>query len=200
MTERARCLIVDERPVVRVGVRGMLDERYEIEEATDGSDAIELADVNNFDVAIVDMQRPAAGPGTLSGSATIRALRKVRPDLAIVAHGNSPERHIVAEAVAAGASAYVMKSSPPEELGRAVDAALESETFIDPAAGRRTITKRQCQILQLMADGDSTARIAKRLGLSTETVRTHSKNLLARLGARDRAHAVAIGFRNALIE
>jgi DNA-binding NarL/FixJ family response regulator len=200
-------LIVDERPVVRVGVREMLDERYEIEEATDGSDAIELADVNNFDVAIVDMQRPAAEPGTLSGPATIRALLKARPGLAIVAHGDRPERHIVSEAVAAGATAYVMKSSPPEELGRAVNAALESETFIDPAAGvdgrgagRGPITKRQRQILQLMAGGESTARIATRLGLSSETVKTHTKHLLARLGARDRAHAVAIGFRNALIE
>jgi DNA-binding NarL/FixJ family response regulator len=153
------------------------------------------------------MQRPASPPGTLSGPATIRALLKTRPGLGIVAHGDRPERHIVAEAVAAGANAYVMKSSSREELGRAVDAALESETFIDPAAattglagGRRPITKRQRQILQLTADGESTARIAKRLGLSSETVKTHTKHLLARLGARDRAHAVAIGLRNALIE
>ncbi len=68
-----------------------------------------------------------------------------------------------------------------------------------PEAGLR-LTRRQRQIIQLYADGQSTARVAKRLGLSAETVRTHTKAILARLGAQDRAHAVAIALRSSLIE
>jgi DNA-binding CsgD family transcriptional regulator len=87
-----------------------------------------------------------------------------------------------------------------------VEAAADAETFIDPAAGARrpragqTLTKRQRQILQMFADGDSTAKVARRLGLSAETVKTHTKQLRWRLRAHDRAHAVAIGIRNSLID
>jgi DNA-binding NarL/FixJ family response regulator len=203
-----RCLVIDGQPVVRLGVRLLLGERYEVEEIGSGKDALQLlTDVGDFDVAIVDMRVPAdAAPGSLSGAATIRALLKAQPGLGIVAHGARPERHLAREAIAAGATAYVSKSSPPAELSRAVEAAAESETFVDPAVpvgrsvGRPTVTKRQREILQLIADGYSTARVAKRLGLSSETVKTHNKQLLARLEARDRAHAVAIGLRNSLID
>jgi DNA-binding NarL/FixJ family response regulator len=136
--------------------------------------------------------------------AAIRALRQAQPGLGIVAHGPEAQHHAATEAIKAGATAYVVKSSSVEELNRAVDAALEAERFVDPAAGRprrgSAITRRQRQILQLYADGQSTAHVAKRLGLSAETVRTHTKAILARLGARDRAHAVAIALRSSLIE
>jgi DNA-binding NarL/FixJ family response regulator len=115
---------------------------------------------------------------------------------------------VAAEAMRAGARAYVSKSSPASELSRAVDAAAgDAETFVDPAAdpsgvaaSAPILTRRQRQILQLFADGNSTDRAAKSLGLSPETVRTHTKAVLARLKARDRAHAVAIAFRGSLIE
>lgn len=208
MSEAHRCLLIDDHPTLRLGVRQLLAERYEIEEADSGDEALQLlTDVGDFDVAIVDM-RAAGNPSTasLSGPHTIRALLKAQPGLGIVAHGDRSERHLVAEAFAAGANAYVVKSSPPEELDRAVRAAAEAETFVDPAAGvsrppgRRSITRRQREILQLFADGNSTTQVARRLGLSTETVKTHTKQLLARLKARDRAQAVAIGLRNSLIE
>lgn len=203
MNEERRCLVVDDHPVVRLGVRELLEDRYEVDEAPDGEGALQmLTDVGDFDVAIVDVAPPRE-TGGLSGTAAIRALLKARPGLGIVAHGERPERYLAAEAMRAGARAYVAKSSPPRELSRAVEAAAEAETFIDPAAESRkspALTRRQRQILQLCADGKSTIQIAKRLGLSAETVRVHSKGILARLGARDRAHAVAIGFRNSLIE
>jgi DNA-binding NarL/FixJ family response regulator len=142
----------------------------------------------------------------LWGAATIRALLKAQPGLGIVAHGDRPERHLVGEAIAAGANAFVAKSSEPDKLSRAVEAAADSETFIDPAAGGRqpragqSLTKRQRQILQMFADGNSTTQVARKLGLGAETVKTHTKQLLSRLRARDRAHAVAIGLRNSLID
>jgi DNA-binding NarL/FixJ family response regulator len=205
---RRRCLVIDDRPVVRLGVRHILDGHFEVDEADDGDDALQLlSDVGDFDVAVVDMRR-AGDEETLSGTDAIRALLKAHPGLEIVALGERPERHVAAEAIRAGARAFVAKSSPPRRLSRAIEAALESETFIDPAASgegdrkgsRAGLTKRQREILQLFADGQSTAQTAHRLGLSTETIRTHTKAILARLDARDRAHAVAIAMRTHLID
>jgi DNA-binding NarL/FixJ family response regulator len=202
-----RCLVIDPQPTVRLGVRGLLCSRYKIEEAADWRGGLELLDsTGNFDVAVVDMNRSdASGVNERPGTTAIRALRKAQPGLGIVAHGLRPERHAAAEAIEAGATAFVAKSSPPQNLEQAVDAAAESETFVDPAAGSGRgagplLTRRQREILQLYADGQPTAAVANTLGLSAETVRTHTKGLLARLHARDRAHAVAIGLRNSLIQ
>jgi DNA-binding NarL/FixJ family response regulator len=190
-----------------LGVRRVLGSRYEVEEAQDGRTALELiTDVGGFDVAIVDLGRSLTTEDQLNGHGTIRELRKAQAGLGIVAHGARPERHAAAEALAAGATAYVAKSSPPDALSRAVDAAAEAETFVDPAASGKggksspRLTRRQREILQMIADGYSTSSTAKRLGLSAETVRTHTKAVLARLNARDRAHAVAVGIRSSLID
>jgi DNA-binding NarL/FixJ family response regulator len=207
--EERRCLVVDDHPVVRIGLRGVLEDRYEVEEAEDGSGALQmLTDFGEFDVAVIDLGRSTDSDGEpLSGTAAIKALRRARPALGIVAHGHRPERHAAAEAIDAGATAYVAKSSPADALNQAVDAAADAETFVDPAASERpngrngrSLTRRQRQILQLIADGNSTPQAAKRLGLSSETIRTHTKAVLARLGARDRAHAVAIALRNSVID
>lgn len=205
MNDERRCLIIDGHPTTRLGVRGLLADRYEVEEVENGRGALELlTTLGDFDVAIVELAgSPEAVDRGLNGIRAIRALRKARPGLGIVAHGSRPERHVVAEAMHAGATAFVAKSSPCESLAQAVDAAAESEQFVDPAATQPNgngLTRRQREILQLYADGCSTEDVAKRLGRSTETVRTHIKAVFARLEARDRAHAVAIGLRNSLIE
>ena len=160
---------------------------------------------SDFDVAIVELRPANGGRESLSGMQAIRALRKASPRLGIVAHGARPQRHSASEAIDAGALAYVAKSSDPKHLRRAVDAAAEAETFVDPAARRKEngalrLTRRQREILQLYANGLSTEKAAKRLGLSTETVRTHTKAVLQRLEARDRTHAVAIGLRSSIID
>jgi two-component system NarL family response regulator len=203
-TDERRCLVIDEQPTVRLGVRRLLAERYEVEEAPDSRTALDLIDsIGDFDVAIVEFA-PIAPAHGLAGVRAIRALRKARPGLGLVAHGARAERRVASEAIDAGAIAYVAKSSPTDALARAVEAAVDAERFVDPAAPPAKpdggLTRRQRQILQLYADGLATGEAAKRLGLSTETVRTHTKGALARLGARDRAHAVAIALRNAAIE
>ena len=208
MNEDRRCLVIDSHPALRLGVREALADRYEVEEAEDGSGALELlTSVGDFDVAIVDLARGGNGRDAddLSGTGTIRALRKAQPGIGIVAHGPQAQHHAATEAIHAGATAYVVKSSPVEALSKAVDAAAESERFVDPAAGerprgRRAITRRQRQILQTIADGHSTSATAKRHGVSAETVRSHTKAILARLGAGDRAQAVAIALRRSLID
>lgn len=202
MSEEHRCLVVDSHPTMRMGVRDLLSDRFDVEEVDDGHAALEALTADDFDVVIVDIH-PDGPPTRLRGTAAIKELRRARPGVPIVAHGRRAERHAAAQAIDAGASAYVIKSSPPEALFAAVNAATDEECFVDPAAGssrHRAITRRQREILQLIADGRSTARAAKTLGLSAETVRTHTKALLSRLGARDRAHAVAIALRHGLIE
>jgi two-component system, NarL family, response regulator len=191
---------------VRLGVRNALEDRFEVEELATRAEAVELVrDVGGFDVAIVDMRNNQPGEnGQLGPRDAIRAMRRVEPTLGIVAHGERPERHLANTAIQAGAGAYVSRTADTELLQRAVDAALDQEDFIDPAvppAGSRgKLTRRQREILQLLADGESTTVAARQLGLSEETIKTHTKNLLARLGARNRTHAVAIAIRESLIE
>jgi DNA-binding NarL/FixJ family response regulator len=206
VNEERRCLIIDGHPTIRLGVRRLLADRYEVEEAEDGRAALDLIEtIGEFDVAVVELKPPApVSRNRLTGIKAIRALRKARPGLGIVAHAAKPEHVVAADALDAGATTFVAKSSPCEALADAIDAAAESEPYVDPAAKRANgsggLTRRQREILQLYADGLSTERVAQRLDRSTETVRTHTKAALSRLGARDRAHAVAIGLRNSLIE
>jgi DNA-binding NarL/FixJ family response regulator len=104
----------------------------------------------------------------------------------------------------AGATAYVARTASAEALREAVSAALTQKSFVDPAVppkgSRGKLTQRQRQILQLMANGESTAAASRELGLSEETIKTHTKNVLARLEARNRTHAVAIALRESLID
>lgn len=203
MNEERRCLVIDEHPILRAGVRGLLGDRFAIEEATHGDDALELlTSLGGFDVAIVEV-RTNGEADPLRGIPAIRALRKASPGLPIVAHAARPEPQAATEAMDAGAAAFVAKSSPPDSLTRAVDAAVAAESFVDPAMernGKVPLTRRQREILQLYADGHSTAEVSARLGLSLETVRTHTKALLSRLHTRDRAHAVAVALRAGLID
>lgn len=204
--EPANCLVVDPHPLVRLGVRKALDGEFEVEESESRVEAIDLVrDVGSIDVAIIDLKRRAdEADGGLGATETIRELQKTAPVMGIVAHGDQPDRHLATTAMAAGASAYVSRTASAEEMVRAVRAAVEQEPFVDPAVpprgSRGKLTRRQREILQMLADGGSTANAAGRLGLSEETVKTHTKYALARLGARNRTHAVAIALRECLID
>lgn len=204
--ERAQCLVIDSHPLVRRGVREALGGGFDVHESSSRNEALDLVrDIGSIDVAIVDLRRsPEERNGELSGDAAIRALLRTEPALAIVAHGERAERHIASAAFQAGATAYLSRSAGPQELRQAVDAALAQERFVDPdvppKGSRGKLTRRQRQILQLLADGGSTTLAARQLDLSEETVKTHMKNALARLSARNRTHAVAIALRESLIE
>jgi DNA-binding NarL/FixJ family response regulator len=206
VSEVPRCLVVEPQPLVRLGMRRVLDDRYEVEELTSREEAVDLVrSIGDFDVVLVDIRSRVGGSTEeLTGSDAIRELRKAEPALGIVAHGDRAERHLVTQALSAGASAYVSRGAGPDELRSAVAAAVEQERFVDPAVplpgSRGRLTRRQRQILQLLANGGSTTIAAEELQVSEETVRTHTKNILARLEARNRAHAVAIGLRESLIE
>ena len=204
-SERPHCLVIDPHPLVRLGVRDALGGDFEVHESHSREDAVGLIrDVGSIDVAIVDLRRRSDVDGALDGGEAIRTLRQAEPSLGIVAHGDRAERHIATAALQAGAMAYVSRMAAAEALLEAVRAALAHERFIDPAVppkgSRGKLTRRQRQILQLLANGESTTVAARELDLSEETVKTHTKNAVARLGARNRTHAVAIALRESLIE
>ena len=200
-----RCLIVDDHPVVRQGIRALLERELSDVEVTDAptpEEAIESAGSDSPDVVIIDPRRAAGEVEQVVGG-LIRRLHS-----AIVVFTSNGGARLLAEALKAGVKGYVRKDSPPEDLVRAIRAARSGDFYVDPALsstivvgeGDRTLTSRQREILQMLADGMQTEAVAKRLGLSTETVRTHTKRILAKLHADTRTQAVAIAIRNGLIE
>lgn len=198
--------MIDHHPLVRLGVRGVLEDRFEVHETASREEALDLVrDIDDFDIAIIDMRpwRNGTDPA-LDAHETIRAMHRSSPSLGIVAHGDRAHRHTANAALQAGASCYVARTAGPKALLQAVDAAAAQERFVDPdvppKGSRGKLTRRQRQILQLLANGESTTVAARELDLSEETVKTHTKNTIARLGARNRTHAVAIAMRDSLID
>lgn len=206
LTAKHSCLIVHSHPLVRLGVHGVLDDEYLVEETASCDEAVEMVrGVAGIDVAIVDLGHARIpSNGDLSPREAMRAMRRAEPSLGIVAYGPLPERHLASTAIQAGASTYVSRQCAPETVRAAVRAALDQKAFEDPdmppKGARGKITRRQREILQLFAEGVGSARAASELGLSEETVNSHAKAVITRLGANNRTHAVAIALRESLIE
>ena len=197
-----RCLIVDEHPVVRAGIRAVLDRAWEEADVTEAPTLEAAAAGGSPDVVVVDPWR--AG---LDVNEMVAQLQE-RLKAPIVIFTSDGGARLLGEALKAGVKGYVRKDSPSEDLVRAIEAARSGEFYVDPALastivldeGERTLSARQREILQMLADGMQTDAVAERLGLSTETVRTHTKRILAKLEASTRTQAVAIGIRHGLIE
>jgi DNA-binding NarL/FixJ family response regulator len=198
------CLIVDEHPVVRAGVRAVLEEAWPEAKVTDAEHVEDASDAlgNGPDVVIVDPSRAGADVADL-----VERIGK-EVDAPIVVFTADGGARLLSEALKAGVRGYVRKDSPSEDLVRAIEAARAGEFYVDPGLsstivldeGDRTLSARQREILQMLADGMQTEAVANKLGLSTETVRTHTKRILAKLEASTRTQAVAIGIRHGLIE
>ena len=204
-TTTLRVLVVDEHPVVRQGVRALLERGLEKAEVTDASSlqaALDDMGTDHPDVTIVDPWR--AGGEVESVISTLTS-KFASPIVVFTADGGA---RLLSDALKAGVKGYVRKDSPGEDLVRAIQAARDGEFYVDPALsstivldeGDKTLSDRQREILQMLADGMQTEAVAIKLGLSTETVRTHTKRILAKLGADTRTQAVAIGIRTGLIE
>lgn len=204
-TTTLRVLVVDEHPVVRQGVRALLEHGLDGAEVTDAaslSTALDDMGTKQPDVTIVDPWR--AGGDVESILATLTS-KFGSPVVVFTADGGA---RLLSDALKAGVKGYVRKDSPGEDLVRAIQAARDGDFYVDPALsstivlddGDKTLSERQREILQMLADGMQTEAVAIKLGLSTETVRTHTKRILAKLGADTRTQAVAIGIRTGLIE
>jgi DNA-binding NarL/FixJ family response regulator len=200
-----RCLIVDDHPVVRAGVRAVLEKAFagwSITDAASLEGAAEASNGQSPDVVIVDPWRAGVDVAEVVG--------RLQSDhgAPIVIFTSDGGARLLSEALKAGVKGYVRKDSPSEDLVRAIEAARAGEFYVDPGVsstivleeGDRTLSARQREILQMLADGMQTDAVAGQLGLSTETVRTHAKRILAKLDASTRTQAVAIGIRHGLIE
>jgi DNA-binding NarL/FixJ family response regulator len=201
-----RCLIVDDHPVVRAGVRAVLEQAFDRVTIAEAESIDHVADVASDggapDVVIIDPWRAGVDVGEIVG----RLQKQVKAPIVIFTSDGGAR--LLAEALKAGVKGYVRKDSPSEDLVRAIEAARTGEFYVDPGLsstivldeGDRTLSARQREILQMLADGMQTDAVAEQLGLSTETVRTHTKRILAKLEASTRTQAVAIGIRHGLIE
>jgi DNA-binding NarL/FixJ family response regulator len=202
--EAMRCLIIDDHPVVRQGIRALLEREIDPVVVTDAPTPAAALGVGGESphVVIVDPRGAGAEVGSL-----VADLNRQLGSAIVVFTSNGGAR-LLSESLKAGVKGYVRKDSPPEDLVRAIRAAHSGDFYVDPALsstivleeGDRTLTARQREILQMLADGMQTEAVARRLGLSTETVRTHTKRILAKLHADTRTQAVAIAIRNGLIE
>ena len=200
-----RCLIVDEHPVVRAGVRALLEGTWRgaaISDAANLEEAAAQIDGDPPDVVVVDPWRAGVDVGDV--------IERLTSELGapIVVFTSDGGARLLGESLKAGVKGYVRKDSPSDDLLRAIEAARAGEFYVDPGLsstivldeGDRTLSGRQREILQMLADGMQTDKVADQLGLSTETVRTHTKRILAKLEASTRTQAVAIGIRHGLID
>ena len=200
-----RCVIIDEHPVVRQGVEALLEHTWPgavVASARNLEAALSAGGDAKPDVVVVDPWKAGADVGEL----VKRLARELgAPIVVFTADGGA---RLLSEALKAGVRGYVRKDSPSSDLIRAIEAARAGEFYVDPGLsstivleeGDRTLSARQRQILQMLADGMQTEAVAKDLGLSTETVRTHTKRILAKLEASTRTQAVAIAIRYGLIQ
>ena len=183
----------------------MLEDAFEgasVLDAESLDEALEAFGGDRPDVVIVDPWKAGADVGELVKRLTGEL---GAPIVVFTADGGA---RLLSEALKAGVKGYVRKDSPSADLIRAIEAARAGEFYVDPGLsstivleeGDRTLSARQREILQMLADGMQTDAVAKDLGLSTETVRTHTKRILAKLEASTRTQAVAIGIRYGLID
>jgi len=199
-------LIVDDHEVVREGLRLSLSRAPHIRvigEAADGEAAVELAERRRPNVVIMDVRMPG-----MDGLEATKILTERVPDSAVLIFTAYSERSLLSRGLESGAKGYVLKEAPHETLLRAIEKVASGEGYVDPAlmpaflTGKDddTLTTREREILQLLADGMSNADVAAKLFISQETVKSHVRHILAKLEADTRTQAVAIALREAIID
>ena len=209
MTTPIRVLIVDDRPIFRAGVTGMLKNFPQIEivgEAITGRQAIERARALLPDVILMDLNMPEMG-----GVEATRAIKADDPDRVILALTVSEAEEDIVEMVAAGASGYVLKDVDPISLAHTIEEAHAGRFQLDELLTRRVIvrlgsalrqphrkpaeplTEKENQILEMVCQGKGNRLIAMRLGVSEGTVKSHLRNLYRKLKVQTRAEAAAFG-------
>ncbi|MBD0744820.1 response regulator transcription factor [Streptomyces sp. CBMA152] len=198
-------LICDDHPVVRDGLRGMFASADGFEvlgEASDGVEGVELAARLDPDVVLMDLRMPGGGGVAAIAELTRRGLRaKV---LVLTTYDTDSD---TLPAIEAGATGYLLKDAPRDELFTAVRAAAEGRTVLSPAVASRLVSRvrtparpdeslsaREREVLVLVAKGTSNREIARVLFISEATVKTHLTHIYAKLDVKDRAAAVAVGY------
>ena len=196
-------VIVDDHPVVRDGLRGMFtgDERFEVlGEAADGAEAIAAAERLSPDVILMDLRMP----GTDGVTAIAELARRGVSSRVLVLTTYDTDSDVL-PAIEAGATGYLLKDAPRDELYRAVEAAARGQAVLSPAVATRLmgqmrqpasepLSQRELDVLGLVARGSTNREAAAQLFISEATVKTHLLHVYAKLGVNDRAAAVATAY------
>lgn len=212
-----RVLLADDHAMFRSGMRAVLDTQADLEcvaEVGDGRAAVSETARLRPDVAVLDVRMPK-----LDGlAATEEILSASGNDTRVLVLTTYDADEYVYRALRAGASGFLLKSLPPEELVSAMRVAARGDALIDPSVTRRLVesfttsiepssdcpeldrlTSREREVLLLIADACSNAEIAERLHVGEETVKTHVSRVLSKLGLRDRVHAVVFAYKTGLV-
>ena len=208
MAQPIRCLVVDDHAAVRQGLTLLLGGSSDLEllaSFESGEDALAAIEQLQPEVVVMDVRLPG-----MDGISAVKRIQQAAPSVHTVMFSAYGDRRLLSDALAAGARGYVMKGSPPEDLLRAIRAVTSGKPFVDPSLSPALLmtqgmadaplSEREREILQLLAEGYHTEEVARRIGLSAETVKSDTKRAILKLEADSRVHAVAIALRQAIIE
>jgi DNA-binding NarL/FixJ family response regulator len=193
-----RLLLSDDHPVVRAGIRALLESESDlavVAEAATAEDAVRLAAASDVDLVLMDLQFP----GAMQGAEATRRIRSHEGAPRVLVLTNYDTDADILGAIEAGASGYLLKDAPPAELVAAVRAAAIGEAALAPAVSSRLdasqaaerLTVREAEVLTLVADGRSNRDIGRELFLSEATVKSHLVHIFTKLGVGSRTAAVA---------
>lgn len=204
-----RVLVVDDHPVVRDGLRGMLSSEPGMQvvgECGDGESALSFVAAHEVDVVLMDLRMPGMG-----GVAAIRALAAKSPDVKVLVLTTFDTDSDVLPAIEAGATGYLLKDSPTADLVEGIRAAHDGRATLAPSVANllltsvrspsaRRLSPRELEVLRMVAGGATNKEVASQLFLGETTVKSHLLNVFDKLGVRDRAAAVSEGHRRGLLD
>jgi two-component system response regulator NreC len=205
-----RVLLADDHQIVRQGLRGILVAAGHevIGEASDGREALKLARTLNPDIAVLDLSMPL-----LNGLDAAREMRRLAPDIKIILLTMYTDKGYVLQALRAGARGYVLKTQAAEDLISAIREILRGETYLSPGVAASVVdavlestneaadplTARERQILQLVAEGNTTKEIARLLNVSFKTAESHRNHIMKKLDIHEVAGLVRYAIRQGLL-
>jgi len=206
-----RILVADDHPIVRSGLKKVLDAQSDLEvvaEAEDGAEAVKKALAGDVDLAILDVSMPKT-----TGIQAAEELHKRKPELRLLMLSMYDSEQFLFQSLKAGASGYVLKSDADHDIVEAVRRTMRGQSFLYPSAVSslvrdvvergnedfEVLTPRELQVLKLIAEAYTSKEIAKELVISVKTVERHRQNILDKLGMSDRVELTRYAIRRGLI-
>ena len=214
MGDVVRILVADDHPLTRDGIKAALALDAELEvvgEASDGQEAVDLAEQIQPDVVLMDVRMPVLG-----GIGATQTISRTVPNARVVMLTVEETQARVGEAIQAGAAGYLLKDIDARELARAVHLAAEGSAVIHPSLTRQfieeirqltrgeqsvsSLSAREVEVLQMIAYGSTNREVAEALHISPQTVKTYLERIFTKLGVSDRTRAVAVALKHGIVE